>query len=289
MDSSFSLAGLPTSPKKRVRVECRCGSESCRKYLFWQRAVDNIVFKKKWELYTFSIFFCGLLSTSNILTCQYFKTKWDRFPVWTSALNSFIVKFWLYNLPLQLIVFKPALKCSFTDFYVMSAWGLVFLLVTIHRCQCSSERLLHAEIKLKQTCISFTLQHCKGWLFNICNFGSNISKQVWGTTNWHAMCLGIGLTWPRHNWNVYFYRTLIGLIAMWGMTRERVFFLLECWNTIYLFCQVYNINYILLQLSLRIFEVTLQFMSWMFILQMSYWISKHYFVICHACCLLWFC
>ncbi|XP_043954714.1 histone-lysine N-methyltransferase SUV39H1-like [Gambusia affinis] len=34
MDSSFSLAGLPTSPKKRIRVECRCGSESCRKYLF---------------------------------------------------------------------------------------------------------------------------------------------------------------------------------------------------------------------------------------------------------------
>lgn len=35
MDSSFSLAGLPGSPKKRVRVECRCGSELCRKYLFW--------------------------------------------------------------------------------------------------------------------------------------------------------------------------------------------------------------------------------------------------------------
>ncbi|XP_035986190.1 histone-lysine N-methyltransferase SUV39H1 isoform X1 [Fundulus heteroclitus] len=34
MDSSFSLAGLPASPKKRIRVECRCGSESCRKYLF---------------------------------------------------------------------------------------------------------------------------------------------------------------------------------------------------------------------------------------------------------------
>lgn len=34
MDSSFSLAGLTSSPKKRVRVECRCGSDSCRKYLF---------------------------------------------------------------------------------------------------------------------------------------------------------------------------------------------------------------------------------------------------------------
>ncbi|XP_015240181.1 PREDICTED: histone-lysine N-methyltransferase SUV39H1 [Cyprinodon variegatus] len=34
MDSSFSLAGLPSSPKKRIRVECRCGSDSCRKYLF---------------------------------------------------------------------------------------------------------------------------------------------------------------------------------------------------------------------------------------------------------------
>ncbi|MED6258337.1 hypothetical protein ATANTOWER_006032, partial [Ataeniobius toweri] len=34
MDSSFSLAGLPTSPKKMIRVECLCGSESCRKYLF---------------------------------------------------------------------------------------------------------------------------------------------------------------------------------------------------------------------------------------------------------------
>ncbi|XP_024118700.1 histone-lysine N-methyltransferase SUV39H1 isoform X1 [Oryzias melastigma] len=34
MDSSFSLAGLPASPKKKIRVECRCGSELCRKYLF---------------------------------------------------------------------------------------------------------------------------------------------------------------------------------------------------------------------------------------------------------------
>ncbi|XP_034733467.1 histone-lysine N-methyltransferase SUV39H1-like, partial [Etheostoma cragini] len=34
MDSSFILAGLPSSPKKRIRVECRCGSDSCRKYLF---------------------------------------------------------------------------------------------------------------------------------------------------------------------------------------------------------------------------------------------------------------
>ncbi|KAG7279517.1 hypothetical protein CRUP_035903 [Coryphaenoides rupestris] len=37
MDSSFSLAPLstmPSSPKKRTRVECRCGSDSCRKYLF---------------------------------------------------------------------------------------------------------------------------------------------------------------------------------------------------------------------------------------------------------------
>ncbi|XP_062315587.1 histone-lysine N-methyltransferase SUV39H1-A [Osmerus eperlanus] len=34
MDSNFSVAGLPSSPKKRIRVECRCGSDSCRKYLF---------------------------------------------------------------------------------------------------------------------------------------------------------------------------------------------------------------------------------------------------------------
>ncbi|KAM6976829.1 histone-lysine N-methyltransferase SUV39H1-A [Aplochiton taeniatus] len=34
MDSNFSLAGLPGSPKQRIRVECRCGSASCRKYLF---------------------------------------------------------------------------------------------------------------------------------------------------------------------------------------------------------------------------------------------------------------
>ncbi|TWW57233.1 Histone-lysine N-methyltransferase SUV39H1 [Takifugu flavidus] len=34
MDSSFGLAGLTSSPKKRIRVECRCGSDSCRKYLF---------------------------------------------------------------------------------------------------------------------------------------------------------------------------------------------------------------------------------------------------------------
>ncbi|KAG8447317.1 hypothetical protein GDO86_014689 [Hymenochirus boettgeri] len=34
MDSNFGLAGLPSSPKKRVRVECKCGVNSCRKYLF---------------------------------------------------------------------------------------------------------------------------------------------------------------------------------------------------------------------------------------------------------------
>lgn len=34
MDSNFGLAGLPGSPKKRVRIECKCGTESCRKYLF---------------------------------------------------------------------------------------------------------------------------------------------------------------------------------------------------------------------------------------------------------------
>ncbi|KAG9340311.1 hypothetical protein JZ751_021758 [Albula glossodonta] len=34
MDSNFSRAGLPGSPKKRIRVECKCGVESCRKYLF---------------------------------------------------------------------------------------------------------------------------------------------------------------------------------------------------------------------------------------------------------------
>lgn len=41
MDSSFSVAGLAGSPKKRIRVECRCGSDSCRKYLFWQRPAGN--------------------------------------------------------------------------------------------------------------------------------------------------------------------------------------------------------------------------------------------------------
>uniref|UniRef100_A0ABI7W7X3 Histone-lysine N-methyltransferase n=1 Tax=Felis catus TaxID=9685 RepID=A0ABI7W7X3_FELCA len=42
MDSNFGLAGLPGSPKKRVRIECKCGTESCRKYLmseFWQRSL----------------------------------------------------------------------------------------------------------------------------------------------------------------------------------------------------------------------------------------------------------
>ncbi|OCT66833.1 hypothetical protein XELAEV_18038114mg [Xenopus laevis] len=34
MDSNFGIAGLPASPKKRVRVECKCGVSSCRKYLF---------------------------------------------------------------------------------------------------------------------------------------------------------------------------------------------------------------------------------------------------------------
>lgn len=34
MDSNFGLAGLPGSPKKRVRIECKCGTTACRKYLF---------------------------------------------------------------------------------------------------------------------------------------------------------------------------------------------------------------------------------------------------------------
>ncbi|KAM8934572.1 histone-lysine N-methyltransferase SUV39H1 [Pelodytes ibericus] len=34
MDSNFGLAGLTGSPKQRVRVECKCGANSCRKYLF---------------------------------------------------------------------------------------------------------------------------------------------------------------------------------------------------------------------------------------------------------------
>ncbi|XP_040298741.1 histone-lysine N-methyltransferase SUV39H1 [Bufo bufo] len=34
MDSNFGLAGLTGSPKKRIRVECKCGSNKCRKYLF---------------------------------------------------------------------------------------------------------------------------------------------------------------------------------------------------------------------------------------------------------------
>ncbi|XP_078520830.1 histone-lysine N-methyltransferase SUV39H1 isoform X2 [Lissotriton helveticus] len=34
MDSNFGLAGLAASPKKRLRIECKCGTEGCRKYLF---------------------------------------------------------------------------------------------------------------------------------------------------------------------------------------------------------------------------------------------------------------
>ncbi|XP_016087293.1 histone-lysine N-methyltransferase SUV39H1b [Sinocyclocheilus grahami] len=34
MDSNFSLTGLPGSPKKRMRVECKCRVPTCRKYLF---------------------------------------------------------------------------------------------------------------------------------------------------------------------------------------------------------------------------------------------------------------
>ncbi|XP_075691045.1 histone-lysine N-methyltransferase SUV39H1 isoform X2 [Rhinoderma darwinii] len=34
MDSNFGLAGLTGSPKKRIRVECKCGATRCRKYLF---------------------------------------------------------------------------------------------------------------------------------------------------------------------------------------------------------------------------------------------------------------
>ena len=73
MDSSFSLAPLssiPSSPKKRTRVECRCGSDSCRKYLFWRSVAlgeDKVQFEKyifplnilrKIILYTFVEYFC---------------------------------------------------------------------------------------------------------------------------------------------------------------------------------------------------------------------------------------
>ncbi|XP_030640507.1 histone-lysine N-methyltransferase SUV39H1-A isoform X1 [Chanos chanos] len=34
MDSNFSLAGLHSSPMKPIRMECKCGAENCRKYLF---------------------------------------------------------------------------------------------------------------------------------------------------------------------------------------------------------------------------------------------------------------
>ncbi|XP_026871856.1 histone-lysine N-methyltransferase SUV39H1b [Electrophorus electricus] len=34
MDSNFGLIGLPGSPKKRMRMECKCGVATCRKYLF---------------------------------------------------------------------------------------------------------------------------------------------------------------------------------------------------------------------------------------------------------------
>ncbi|XP_062854464.1 histone-lysine N-methyltransferase SUV39H1b [Trichomycterus rosablanca] len=34
MDSNFGLKDIPGSPKKRTRVECKCGVASCRKYLF---------------------------------------------------------------------------------------------------------------------------------------------------------------------------------------------------------------------------------------------------------------
>ncbi|XP_066499667.1 histone-lysine N-methyltransferase SUV39H1b isoform X2 [Hoplias malabaricus] len=34
MDSNFCLMGLPGSPKKRMRIECKCGVATCRKYLF---------------------------------------------------------------------------------------------------------------------------------------------------------------------------------------------------------------------------------------------------------------
>ncbi|XP_063063752.1 histone-lysine N-methyltransferase SUV39H1b isoform X1 [Engraulis encrasicolus] len=34
MDSNFNVMGLPCSPKKQMRVECKCGVDTCRKYLF---------------------------------------------------------------------------------------------------------------------------------------------------------------------------------------------------------------------------------------------------------------
>ncbi|XP_029466838.1 histone-lysine N-methyltransferase SUV39H1 isoform X2 [Rhinatrema bivittatum] len=34
MDSNFGLAGMAGSPKKRIRMECKCGTQTCRKYLF---------------------------------------------------------------------------------------------------------------------------------------------------------------------------------------------------------------------------------------------------------------
>ncbi|XP_027022526.1 histone-lysine N-methyltransferase SUV39H1-A isoform X1 [Tachysurus fulvidraco] len=34
MDTNFCLAGMNDAPKNRIRMECKCGVESCRKYLF---------------------------------------------------------------------------------------------------------------------------------------------------------------------------------------------------------------------------------------------------------------
>ncbi|KAF7695316.1 histone-lysine N-methyltransferase SUV39H1-A isoform X1 [Silurus meridionalis] len=34
MDTKFSLAGIADTPINRIRIECKCGAESCRKYLF---------------------------------------------------------------------------------------------------------------------------------------------------------------------------------------------------------------------------------------------------------------
>ncbi|XP_072537024.1 histone-lysine N-methyltransferase SUV39H1-A [Salminus brasiliensis] len=34
MDANFSLAGMQDTPIKRVRMECKCGAQNCRKYLF---------------------------------------------------------------------------------------------------------------------------------------------------------------------------------------------------------------------------------------------------------------
>lgn len=145
MDSSFSLAGLPSSPKKRIRVECRCGSDSCRKYLFWHGTAGNttpLSVKSCGKMYRFvyEVLFSFFLyvtvkyfSTGQSNWCQEFielilselkSTSMNYFSTWwlmkSMILNIFLRPFkfarrkWMYE-----HVFSPSIQGAVTTWMTL--------------------------------------------------------------------------------------------------------------------------------------------------------------------------